>query len=194
MKDSIRILQENNADALSKLSVPLSLINRLLRFKSIRDGYSQNKNNFIEDTEKLLNYLLDIDPDRIQLPESVSDEISEIVKILLIGENEKDYLRMRKFTDERYHNLDDFLNDLSIVIKSSEVSCKLKYNLLSGKNKTDKLIDQTQLSVFLFVVGDGNMAEKLQNNFSKPDVELMMKTSNKNLKILIDTLSVKQMI
>ena len=194
MKDSIRILQENNADALSKLSVPLSLINRLLRFKSIRDGYSQNKNNFIEDTEKLLNYLLDIDPDRIQLPESVSDEISEIVKILFIGENEKDYLRMRKFTDERYHNLDDFLNDLSIVIKSSEVSCKLKYNLLSGKNKTDKLIDQTQLSVFLFVVGDGNMAEKLQNNFSKPDVELMMKTSNKNLKILIDTLSVKQMI
>ena len=51
-----------------------------------------------------------------------------------------------------------------------------------------------QLSVFLFVVGDGNMADKLKNNFSKTDVELMMKTSNKNLKILIDTLSVKQMI
>ena len=143
MKDSIRILQENNADALSKLSVPLSLINRLLRFKSIREGYSQNKNNFIEDTEKLLNYLLDIDPDRILLPESVSDEISEIVKILLIGENEKDYLRMRKFTDERYHNLDDFLNDLAIVIKYSEVSCKLKYNLLSGKNISATLLNRS---------------------------------------------------
>ena len=150
MKDSIRILQENNADALSKLSVPLSLINRLLRFKSIREGYSQNKNNFIEDTEKLLNYLLDIDPDRIQLPESVSDEISEIVKILLIGENEKDYLRMRKFTDERYHNLDDFLNDLSIIIKSSEVSCKLKYNLLSGKNVSATLLNRSTQINFQF--------------------------------------------
>ena len=124
MKDSIRILQENNADVLSKLSVPLSLINRLLRFKSIREGYSQNENNFIEDTEKLLNYLLDFDPVWNQLPESVIDEISEIVKILLIGENEKDYLRMQKFTDERYHNLDDFLNDLAIVIKSSEGESK----------------------------------------------------------------------
>ena len=133
MKDSIRILQENNVEVLSKLSVPLSLINRLLRFNSIREGYCRNTSNFIGDTEKLLDHLLDIDPDRTKVPESVSDEISEIVKILLIGEKEKDYLRMRKFTDERYHNLDDFLNDLAIVIKSSEASCKQKYNLLSGK-------------------------------------------------------------
>ena len=136
IKDSIRILQEStgNDDALSSLSVPLSLINRLLRFQSIRDSYCQNKNNFIEDTERLLNYLLDIDPDRIQIPEIVCNEISEIVKILLVGENEKDFLRMQKFTADRYQNLDMFLNDLSIVIKSSEVSCKVKYNLLSGKN------------------------------------------------------------
>ena len=141
IKDSIRILQENNVDALSKLSVPLSLINRLLRFKSIRESYCQKRNNFIEDTEKLLDYLLDIDPDRVKVPECVSDEISEIVKILLIGENEKDYLRMRKFAGERYHNLDDFLNDLSIVIKSSEASCRLKYNLLSGKSINATLLN-----------------------------------------------------
>ena len=64
----------------------------------------------------------------------MADEISKIVKILLVGENEKDFLRMQKFTADRYQNLDMFLNDLSIVIKSTEVSCKVKYNLLSGKN------------------------------------------------------------
>lgn len=126
-------MQENNVDAISNLSVPLSLINRLLRFHSIRDSYCRNKNNFIQDTERLLDYLLDIDPDRTQVPETVGGQISEIVKILLIGENEKDYLRMQKFTAERYQDMDDFLNDLSIAIKSSEVSCQIKYNLLSGR-------------------------------------------------------------
>jgi len=178
IKDSIRILQENNVDAISNLSVPLSLINRLLRFQSIRDSYCRNKNNFIQDTERLLDYLLDIDPDRTQVPETVGGQISEIVKILLIGENEKDYLRMQKFTAERYQDMDDFLNDLSIAIKSSEVSCQIKYNLLS---------------VFIFVVGDGNMAEKLKNNFSKSDAELLMETNNKDLKILMRMLSDKQM-
>lgn len=126
-------MQENNVDAISNLSVPLSLINRLLRFQSIRDSYCRNKNNFIQDTERLLDYLLDIDPDRTRVPETVGGQISEIVKILLIGENEKDYLRMQKFTAERYQDMDDFLNDLSIAIKSSEVSCQIKYNLLSGR-------------------------------------------------------------
>ena len=61
MKDSIRILEENNVDAITNLSSPLSVINRLFRFKSIRDHYCQNKNNFINETEFLLNHLLDID-------------------------------------------------------------------------------------------------------------------------------------
>ena len=83
---------------------------------------------------KTLDFRKSLNSDRIQIPETVADEISEIVKILLVGENEKDFLRMQKFTADRYQNLDMFLNDLSMVIKSSEVSCKVKYNLLSGKN------------------------------------------------------------
>ena len=126
----------------------------------------------------------------------MADEISKIVKILLVGENEKNFLRMQKFTADRYQNLDMFLNDLSIVIKSTEVSCKVKYNLLSGKNTgilTDYKNSSENISVFLFVVGDGNMAEKLQNNFSKSDVELLMETNNKDLKILMHMLNDKKM-
>ena len=126
----------------------------------------------------------------------MADEISKIVKILLVGENEKDFLRMQKFTADRYQNLDMFLNDLSIVIKSTEVSCKVKYNLLSGKNTgilTDYKNSSENISVFLFVVGDGNMAEKLRDNFPKSDVELLMETNNKDLKILMHMLNDKKM-
>ena len=126
----------------------------------------------------------------------MADEISKIVKILLVGENEKNFLRMQKFTADRYQNLDMFLNDLSIVIKSTEVSCKVKYNLLSGKNTgilTDYKNSSENISVFLFVVGDGNMAEKLRDNFPKSDVELLMETNNKDLKILMHMLNDKKM-
>ena len=126
----------------------------------------------------------------------MADEISKIVKILLVGENKKDFLRMQKFTADRYQNLDMFLNDLSIVIKSTEVSCKVKYNLLSGKNTgilTDYKNSSENISVFLFVVGDGNMAEKLRDNFPKSDVELLMETNNKDLKILMHMLNDKKM-